>query len=154
MANMVWTVTDSATGEPIMNAEVSGNYSSGPNPGWGNTCSTGPGSPVQAYTDESGQAIVGIPYTCGGGNYSVTVKASGYDDQSVTTPLGFITGDVDQPIQMVAGSGIGGPPGQGVSAGLTSVLDTGAQAWGEYLVLAVLAIVIVIGTVVAWRSFA
>ena len=149
MGNMVWTVIDSQTAQPIPNAEVSGNYSSGPSSGtptWLGGCSSGPGSPVEGYTNSQGQYVVGIPYTCSGGNYTVTVKATGYNDQSVTTPLGAITGDVYRTVQMTKSS-IAPPPGQGFGAGFTSILNTGGQAYGEYIILIVVAIAIVIATV-------
>ena len=131
MATFTWTVLDSGSGKPVPNASVSGQYNSSPcpqNPWGGNTagCSTGPGQPINGYTNSAGQLQWTIPYTCVG-QYLLTVQANGYNARNWDYTSGSVTGDIGGAtgtIYMTPAS-VSPPPGQGITAPLSQSTSSG-----------------------------
>lgn len=156
MANLVLNFETPSGGKfPSGIAQIAGNYSSGPKPSVFDSCSTGQGGPVQGYNNKGDgtQFVTPIPYTCPGGNFSLTISATGYFSQSYDSGnMGYITGDVTDTIVMTPdpyGLGVGGPSGQGLGAGATTASNTGLQAfsqdfWIVGLIVGLILVVIVV----------
>jgi hypothetical protein len=106
MAGPFTLTVNNEQGQPLNGVIVtSGEYNTSPCPSWPNTgnCTTGPGGPWEGTTDSSGQIVTDAAYTCQG-QWSGTLKASGYDDYPYTYKSGAITGPFYDTIQMVASS--------------------------------------------------
>lgn len=114
MANYTYTVTDSATGAAITNAEVTYNYNI-PGGWFGVGGGAGNGS---GYTDTNGQFSFVIDGYNSGGTFSYSVQANGYWAVNGQSTEGTITGDIDHAVTMNATS-TSAPPGQGLASTMT-----------------------------------
>lgn len=89
----------------------SGQYNTSPCP-WGSTnCTSGPGSSFEGTSDANGQIVLNIPYTCPG-EWSCNFYADGFDLYPFDQRTGYISGDVQYSVVMVANETTGGgqPP--------------------------------------------
>lgn len=133
MANWVWIVTDSQTGQGVGNAEIQATVNTSPCPKvlgvTVNGCTSGDGYPVQGYTDSTGTFQSNIPYSCQQ-SVQFTVSASGYNTYPGSYKSGSIGGDVYFDVSLTKAS-VTAPPGQGLAATLGQSTEAGALTWGN-----------------------
>lgn len=116
MATFFLTVKDE-TGRPLNGVILTnGEYNTTPCPAFSTSCTTGPGGAWEGTTDSSGTLRSVVKYTCPG-QWTGTLKASGYEDYPYSYTSGDVTGDFYDSVQLV----------QTVNPGQTSTANTGAN---------------------------
>ena len=121
MPLLICKATDIKTGQAIPNAEITAQYNTSPCAwdDWG--CTSGDGQSIQGYTDGTGTYKWSIPYTCAGSFTNIVCQANGYNSQTLgNMTFGTNPGNQYANFEMTAES-LTPPPGQGLSAWLTSV---------------------------------
>jgi hypothetical protein len=101
------SVLDFATGNPITQGVcLTGQYNTSPEQkSWDGQvlCSSGEGQPMSLFTDKTGVASWGIPFTCPS-QVNLLLQTPGYEDLSVTFGMGDITGPVNAQFSMAKGT--------------------------------------------------
>jgi hypothetical protein len=127
--SFAWIVTDSTTGSGISGAFV--NLFVGTNPcptnwlGQHPGCTSGPGYPIQTYTDATGKATAQAKYNCPS-DLSGTVSAAGYASRDFSDSTGVQSGTTNYTVALTpstVSSTVGAVPGQGTSALTTPLTD-------------------------------
>ena len=121
MPQLICKATDIKTGQAIPNAEITAQYNTSPCAwdDWG--CTTGDGQSIQGYTDGTGTYKWSLPYSCGGSFTNIVCQANGYNSQTLgNMTFGPSPGNQYANFEMT-GESLTPPPGQGLSAWLTSV---------------------------------
>ncbi len=128
MSNYIVNLTNQA-GAPLPGVILqSGQYNTTPCPFGSFGCTSGPGNPIEGTTDENGQCVFSIPYTCPG-EWSGNWYADGFDLLPWDVKTGSITGDVKQTLVMVATIGSSGntPKGNAQEGNLADQTAAGLQ---------------------------
>ena len=102
---------------------------------WPSNDTSGPGGVWEGTTNSNGVISSTVKYTCPG-QWTGTLKASGYEDYPYSYTSGSVTGDFYDTVQMVQSSTSGGAPSNvGSNAGAGNVQNQ-ATATGEGATLA------------------
>jgi hypothetical protein len=130
---MTFTAVDINTGNGIPKVEVTSQYNTSPCP-WYDVllgCTSGDGQNILGYTDQNGNFVWNIPYTCAGSFTDTTFTANGYETQPYGSyAFGMFPGDMQIKVQLVPSTTLP-PPGQGLWAELEAAFSNLSYWWGQ-----------------------